>query len=101
MDSGIHLFNNWGQISTARTIRSKDNEISFLNKSAHASYEIDEAFSLTHRKYFVFAENSRQNKTTLMACALDCERFVLEMKCEKVNYWDQRFQSELAFFTPP
>ena len=64
LDSAIHLFNNWGQISTARISRSNDNEISFLNKSAHASHEIDEAFSLTYRKYFVFAENSRQKKTT-------------------------------------
>ena len=86
LDSAIHLFNNWGQISTACTSRSNDNEICFLNKSAHASYEIDEAFYLTYRKYFVFAENLRQNKTTLMACTLDCERFVLDMKCEKVNY---------------
>lgn len=48
--------------------------------------EIYEAFYLTYRKYFVFAENSRQNKTTLMACTLDCERVVLDMKCEKINY---------------
>lgn len=48
--------------------------------------EIYEAFYLTYRKYFVFTENPRQNKTTLMACTLDCERFVLDMKCEKINY---------------
>ena len=48
--------------------------------------EIYEAFYLTYRKYFVFTENSRQNKTTLMACTLDCERFVLDMKYEKINY---------------
>ena len=63
--------------------------------------EIYEAFYLTYRKYFVFAENSRQNKTTLMACTLDCERVVLDMKCEKINYGDHCFQSAKAFFTPP
>ena len=62
--------------------------------------EIYEAFYLTYRKYFVFTENPRQNKTTLMACTLDCERFVLDMKCEKINTETIAFKARRRFLLP-